>query len=281
MGKRILFFCVKMQTVFTIFIGIVLLVFIAFVFTKLIAYSPTIKAFFHMSSAVTEERGKLAIVIDDFGLARGGVKEMLAIDAPITAAVMPLLEYSEKDAKDAIANGKEVIIHIPLQSQRVDNPKWVGPHVIKIDYTDEKIIELMQSFITSMPEAVGGNIHMGSISSANERVMTAVMSQLKGSNLYFMDSMTNPKTCCKQVAETLQIPFAQNKVFLEQGSKSKATVRKQLLKAAKLAKEKGEAITIGHVGGEGGVNTAAAIAECLSEIDAMGVDIVFLSELVK
>lgn len=226
-----------------------------------------------------EKTGKLAIVIDDFGLQRKGVSEMLSLDCKLTAAIMPFLEYSEEDAEEALEHGKEVIIHIPMQATTHDIPSHLGPRPIHVGDSEETLKKWIEDAIVCLPEAVGANIHMGTLSSTKESVIRPVMEELKKREMFFLDSKTSSKSVCRKMAEETGIVFYENDVFLEHESKSKGYVKKRLRKAMKIAKESGSCIAIGHVGYEGGVVTAEAISELLSEFAASGVDLVFLSEL--
>ncbi len=234
-----------------------------------------------VSFAANRKTAKLAVIIDDFGLARAGIDEIMDYDEPITFAVMPLLEYSAKDAKNALKNGHEVIIHIPLQSQKNDNPSWVGPYVINTNFSQEQVAQRIDKFCKSMPQAVGANIHMGALGSTDETIVTAMLTRLKEKNMFFIDSKTHPKSVCDKVAAKLGIPFYENDIFLEIEGHTKEAVKSQLLKAAQIALKTGECMAIGHVGAEGGTNTVQAIKEITPEIKKMNVEFVYASELIK
>ncbi len=283
MKKRIFYGVVRLQYVFAAVLALCILAFILLIGSQLLQYVRTLayvsKGDADMLAPVPAP--KLAIVIDDFGLARAGIEELFDLDAPITCAIMPRLQHSQADAVAAVEHNKEVIIHIPLQAQRVDNPNWVGPHVVKVDYGDDQIADLIESFVVDLPQAIGANIHMGTLGSTDTRVMTRIMDTLQSHDLYFMDSRTSGKSVCKTVAADVGIPFASNDIFLEQGGKSYDIIVKQLRKAAELAKKCGSAIAIGHVGAQGGSATVQGIRDMLPEFKEMGVELVFLSKLVK
>lgn len=226
-----------------------------------------------------EKIGKLAIVIDDFGLQRKGVYEMLSLDCKLTAAVMPFLEYSEEDAENALGNGKEVIIHIPMQATTHDKPSHLGPRPIRVGDSEEILKSWIEDAVSCLPEAVGANIHMGTLSSNKESIIRPVMEELKKREMFFLDSKTSSKSVCRKMADETGIVFYENDVFLEHESKSKGYIKKRLRKAMKIAKESGTCIAIGHVGYEGGVVTAEAISELLEEFKENRVELVFLSEL--
>lgn len=224
-------------------------------------------------------QGRLAIVIDDFGQQRKGVSEMLHLDCKLTAAIIPFLEYTEDDVEDALENGKEVIIHIPMQATTHDNPRHLGPRPITTRLSREEIIRWMEDALLEMPEAVGANIHMGTLSSTKEQIIRPIFEVLEKKNMYFLDSKTSSKSVCRQVAQTSTVDFYENSVFLEHEQKTKGYVKKRLKKAMDIALSEGECIAIGHVGNEGGMITVEAIRELLPEFKEKNVTLVFLSEL--
>lgn len=234
---------------------------------------------FSAGTVGSSETGRLAIVIDDFGLQRRGVAEMLTLDCKLTVAIMPFLEHTEDDAEDALENGKEVIIHLPMQATFHDKPQHLGTRSIHISDSAEEIRSFMEDAIEELPEAVGANIHMGTVSSTREEVMRPVFESLQEKNMYFIDSKTSTKSICRELAQTVELPYYENQVFLEHEQKSRDYVKKRLRKAMKTAKENGECIAIGHVGYEGGMITVEAIREMLPELQKNGVELVFVSEL--
>lgn len=232
-----------------------------------------------IADANSDIPARLAIIIDDFGQAREGVDTLMSIDRKMTCAVMPMLENSERDMKDAIAAGHEVIIHIPIQYSRNDNVKWVGENAIKVSHDEKHISEQINKFMDNLPLAVGANIHMGSLGSADTRIMTAIMKTLNERGLYFIDSKTNNKSVCKLVAKDVGISFNENDVFLENIGKDRESIKKQLIRAANISKKTGRAFAIGHVGAESKL-TAQVIKDTIDEIEAMGVEFVHASEII-
>lgn len=231
----------------------------------------------------TTKKPMMAIVIDDFGgFDRSGVKTMLAIEAPITCAIMPNLDYSTEDMENAIKSGKEVILHMPMQSHVNLPANWYGPVYIYNSDTPSVATEKLEKCLQSIPEAKGFNIHIGSGVSQNETLMKAIIDYAKEHNLYFLDSRTHMGTICEKVANDENLVYLGRDEFLEPDhDKSYNGVKKHLLIGRDLAKEKGYSIVIGHVGSHGGENTSKAIKDTISEIQDSGVDIVFLSDIYK
>lgn len=67
-------------------------------------------------------------------------------------------------------------------------------------------------------------------------------------------------------------------VFLD-STTEKSVVEERLREAADIAKTKGSAVAIGHVGPEGGVLTAKVLAEMAPELEKEGIRFVTVSEL--
>lgn len=243
------------------------------------------KATNNYTSPVTPiyQKPKLAIIIDDFGQNQNGVKEMMEIDRPLTFAIMPFLDYSAQDANEAHNRGYEVIVHLPMQSEKIDNPNWLGPRPIKICQDENEIRRIVLDSIGNIPHAIGINIHMGALTSENERVISCVMKVVKEKNLYFVDSVTSQKTICKPVAKKIGVKFIERNFFIENSSKNKNKeyIKKQLASAGNMAIEKGHAVAIGHVGSAGGKVTAEAIREMIPGLESKGIEFVFISELLK
>ena len=222
-----------------------------------------------------------AIVIDDFGsFDRSGVKTMLSIEAPITCAIMPNLEFSTEDMENAIKSKKEVILHMPMQSHVNLPANWYGPVYIYNNDTPLIATEKLEKCLKSIPEAKGFNIHIGSGVSQNETLMKAIIDYAKENNLYFLDSRTHMGTICEKVAKEENVVYLGRDEFLEPDhNKSYDGVKNHLLIGRDKALEKGYAIVIGHVGSHGGENTAKAIKDTIKEIEDSGVKIVSLSEI--
>lgn len=220
---------------------------------------------------------KLAIIIDDFGQSRDGVEEMLSINRHLTIAVMPFMEHSTEDATNANKCGYEVIVHLPLESTK-GQLSWLGPRPILCNMSSEEIEKTVEDAFDNVPFAAGANIHMGSKACCDTNVVNSILNIIKNKTVYFVDSRTSSKSVIKELSNENNIKCYENNIFLD-GQQPKSYVINQLKKAEKIAKEKGNAIAIGHVGIEGGKVTAQAIKEMLNEFDRENVQLVFVSEL--
>lgn len=230
-----------------------------------------------VSGAVTG--GKLAIVIDDFGYNGEGTKEMLALPIPFTAAVMPFSDYSKENGEAVTAAGKEVMIHMPMESL-TGKREWVGDQGLFLSMNPEQIKTQVEAAYAILPDAVGLNNHMGSAIMEEARCLRPVMEVLQEKGDFFLDSVTTSKSKGRETAEALGVPFLARRVFLD-STDDVAVVKKNLRKAAEIALAEGEAVAIGHVGPEGGQITVQAIKELIPELEGLGITFVTAGDLVK
>jgi hypothetical protein len=256
-------------------------VFTFFVLSTIIHYSVfTVR--YSMTCQANASEPMLALVIDDFGgINRLGVEEMFGIKAPITCAVMPNLEFSTADANKAHALGHEVILHMPMESKSFIPRDWYGPVMINNSNTPEEAKQIFLDCLSKVPHAVGANNHIGSGISTNKELMNAIMQAAQEKGIYILDSRTNQKSICHEIAKTLSGEFLERDVFLENTSPSYNIAMERLNACIKIAKDKGYCIAIGHVGPIGSNQTAKAIADSLPLIEKEGVKIVPLSEIAK
>lgn len=226
-----------------------------------------------------EKRGELAILIDDFGYCGEGTEEMLDLPIPFTAAVMPFSKCSEADAEAVRQAGKEIFIHMPMESL-TGKKEWVGDKGVFRNMTDAEIKARTEEAFAILPDAAGMNNHMGSAIMEDERSLSAVMEVLQEKNVLFVDSVTTAKSLGRKIAGEKGVPFQARDVFLD-STDSVEVVKANLRKAAEVALEKGYALAIGHVGPEGGKITAEAIRALAPELEAAGITFVTVSDLAK
>lgn len=224
---------------------------------------------------------KMCIVIDDFGsYDQSGVDLLLSAPVPITCAVLPNVDNTDDNIKRIAGSHHELILHMPMESHVHLPESWYGPTFIRNYDTPEVATRKLDECVKKFPNIKGFNIHIGSGVSRNKTLMSAIYNYANQNNLYFLDSRTietkGTEDACK---ETNSIYLGRN-VFLEADkNRSYAGVKFRVLESANIALEKGYSIAIGHVGAEGGENTAKAILDTLPELEKMGVKIVPLSEI--
>ncbi|MHB8157122.1 MAG: divergent polysaccharide deacetylase family protein, partial [Desulfocucumaceae bacterium] len=223
------------------------------------------------------KKAQVAIVIDDFGQFNSeGVKEILSLDIPVTCAVMPNLENTLSQAEEAAGKGHEVIVHLPMEPVR-GNPRWLGPGAITMGMTEGEVKDRVRKDFEGVPHAVGFNNHMGSAVSASDKTMRAILQVASEKEFFVLDSKTTSKTKIPALSGELGIACISRDIFLDD-IKRPDSLKKQLNKLSQEALKKGKAVAIGHVG-KGGRVTAQALKEMVPQMEEMGIEFVYLSEM--
>ena len=99
--------------------------------------------------------GRIAIVIDDFGYQeRDLILSFCALPQPITFSIFPGEKHTAWIARQAIEKNHGVMVHLPMEpiGYPAHDP---GPNAILSDYAPEKIAELTQNALASVPHAKG------------------------------------------------------------------------------------------------------------------------------
>lgn len=218
--------------------------------------------------------GKVAIIIDDFGYGGAGTQEILALKGPITVAVLPHLPYSVTLAGQAKRQGHEVILHQPMESQNPEQDP--GPGAILVTTPDDEIRSTIESNLKQVPGAVGVNNHMGSLATADQRVMTAVLGEAKQRGLYFIDSATTPVSVVSKVATGVGLPVGVNERFLD-NVRDKETIKEEIRQLARLSADEGPSLGIGHVHEA----MASALQEMMPELQQAGIKLIPASQIVR
>lgn len=233
----------------------------------------------NQSNAIFQPR--MSIVIDDFGsYDESGVDTMLSIKEPLTCAVIPLVDNTQNHLEKLSKTNHEIILHMPMQAH-VNLPKdWYGETFIAIGDSQESVNTKLEKCIKNFPSIAGFNMHIGSGVGKDKETMKKIYNYANNNNLYFLDSRTIETNATELAAKETNSIYLGRDEFLEADkNKSYSNAKFRLLEGAKKAIQTGSSIVIGHVGAEGGEQTAKAILETLPEIKKMGVEIVPLSTL--
>tara|TARA_R110002049_G_scaffold252264_1_gene427131 strand:+ start:266015 stop:266863 length:849 start_codon:yes stop_codon:yes gene_type:complete len=195
-------------------------------------------------SLVAQETYKVAIIIDDLGNNLQQGRALIDLPYQLTYSFLPNRPYSQRLAKMAASNGKEVMVHLPMQSARRSD---LGSGALTLELTQTEFQESVQVSIDSVPHARGVNNHMGSLLTQHPGHMSWLMEVLsnRGDNLYFVDSKTTALTVASQIANEHYIPNISRDVFID-SSKHEPDIRRQLKYLKKIAARKGFAVAIGH-----------------------------------
>lgn len=219
-------------------------------------------------------RAKVAIIIDDCGYSATSCLPFLRLPIPLTISVLPLTPHGRQIAAAALAAGKYVILHLPMQPESPN--AHPGPGAILDDMSDEQIRRQVALDVNFLPDVPGANNHMGSKATSDPRVMADVLSVFKDRHLFFIDSMTAPTTVAATMAGKLGIPTARRDVFLDDRT-DLHYIQRQVAILARVALARGTAIAIGHPH----PTTWQAITDAIGPMEAQGIEFVPVQSLVR
>jgi polysaccharide deacetylase 2 family uncharacterized protein YibQ len=226
----------------------------------------------HPSHAVTSGP-RLAIILDDVATEAGAVDAIFALHYPLTLSVLPNHPRSAQIAQEAHRRGYQVMLHLPMESLANETPE---SRELRPGMPPAEISSVLNAMLSTVPYAAGVNNHQGSLATSDPRLMAELMPALHNHNLFFIDSRTTAATVAYDAAQSSGVPCAfRNVPFLDDVQEIGA-IRRQLEIAAKDAREKGQAIAIGHPHPE----TLRALSEFLPEAEAQGIHLVHASDLV-
>jgi polysaccharide deacetylase 2 family uncharacterized protein YibQ len=194
------------------------------------------------TQAEQDNDAQLIIIIDDIGNNYALGNAIVELDAPLTLAFLPHTPYAKKLANKAYLQHKEIILHAPMENT-FEVP--LGPGALTHSLSETEFKQTLKKAIASIPHIQGVNNHMGSALTQDKQSMEWVMEILKDEQLYFIDSLTSPKSVAYQQAKQHQLPTLRRHIFLDNDKSTKALTQ-QWNKALRIAHKTGRAVLIGH-----------------------------------
>ena len=220
--------------------------------------------------------GRIAIIIDDIGYQdRELIQKFCALTQRVTLSIFPGETRSVWAAKRAVAEGHEVMIHLPMEP--IDYPERdPGPSAIFVDDPEEKIRTLTRKALVSIPYARGVNNHMGSRVTENREAIGSVLKEIQRAKFFFVDSVTSPQSVAYDVAQEMGVTSGRNALFLDREEETTA-VEQALYRLAQQARREGTVIGIGHPKPA----TLAALQRVLPELEREGIVFIRAEDAVR
>lgn len=218
---------------------------------------------------------RIAIIIDDlgYGLAQG--ERAIALPGPIAYAVLPATPLGRKLAERAQATGKEVLLHLPLQSRPLELVE--EPHRLGLDMTRNQFADTFSEAFDSVPYVVGVNSHRGSLLTRHPGHMAWLMEEiLSRGDLIFVDSFTTHESIALKLAREAGVPAVRRDVFLDP-DRLPGTIERQFARLKELARQRGFAIGIGHPHPQ----TLSLLENELPKLASEGFELVSVSRFVE
>ena len=216
---------------------------------------------------------KIVFVIDDIGNHDLYKNQLEALGNNVTYAILPLLPYSRYFAELSRKTHAEVILHLPLDTIQDKIP---GRGLIVNTMSKQAVLEMLDRDLASVPYHVGVNNHMGSRGTTDREKMTIILTELKRRGLFFLDSYTTKESVVPEVGRSVGLPVLTRGVFLDNVD-SRSAIREEVQKLEILAREKGNAIGIGHYR----KNTLEVLKTEIPKLKSQGFKIISLKDLIR
>ena len=226
------------------------------------------------SQSFAQSAPRIAIIIDDLGYHLAAGHRAVALPGPVACAILPDTPGSVRLAQAAWQSGKEVLVHLPMQSMHRHGA--MEPGSITLDTTRQGLADTFANALATVPFAVGINGHRGSLLTQHPGHMSWLMEEiLMAGGLYFVDSYTTHRSVALRMAAEKGVPSIKRDVFLD-SDPAPEMVAREFERLKYLARQRGLAVAIGHPYPE----TLAFLERAIPGLVEEGIELVPLSELI-
>ncbi len=223
------------------------------------------------SQIIDWSKPAIVFVIDDIGHEKTYDAVIDQLGNKITYSILPYLKFSTFYGEKSRVTGADVILHLPLESERGIYP---GPGLITRFMPEDEVRRMVEENLDSIPNQIGANNHMGSLGTSDAGFMKIILEEFKKRNLFFLDSFTSPRSIVVPISRQLHVPVLRRDVFLDNIEKPEP-IRQQIERTAAVSSKSGYAIAIGHYK----KYTLEVLAEEIPKLEKRGYQIVKLSDL--
>jgi polysaccharide deacetylase 2 family uncharacterized protein YibQ len=221
------------------------------------------------------EKPRVAIIIDDLGYQLEAGRRAIALPGPLAFAVLPNTPRGSALAEMANENGKEVLLHLPLQSLSHRGP--AEPGGIMLDMSQQRVERTFRQAIESVPYVIGVNSHRGSLLTRHPGHMRWLMDEIRDrERLFFIDSFTTHESVAMQIAGEAGVDAVKRDVFLDP-DRDPETVAREFERMKRLARKRGTIVAIGHPYPA----TLELLERELPKLEREGIELVTISTLFR
>ena len=230
--------------------------------------------FLFAAVAVAQESPKIGIIIDDLGNELRYGRKLIQMPYQLTYSFLPHRPFTPRLANLAASAGKEVMLHLPMQSTEQNK---LGDNALTLELTQQQFQKIVRDSIGAVPHVKGVNNHMGSLLTRHPGHMAWLMEVLapKASGLYFVDSRTTAMTVAAQIAKEYFVPTITRDVFID-ADPNEEQIWSQLRRLNNIAESKGYAVAIAHPY----PTTIKILTEYLPLLEKQGIELVPITKII-
>ncbi|MBM9616265.1 divergent polysaccharide deacetylase family protein [Desulfobulbus rhabdoformis] len=214
-------------------------------------------------------RPKVALIIDDMGYNKRIGLKLLRLQLPLNFSFLPQAPHTQELLHLAQQMDRTILVHMPMEPQ---SDKWKAePVTLYTKDSQEELERKVEQMLEAVPQARGANNHMGSRFTREQKKMAIVLGIVQQHHLFFVDSYTTGNSLGLSSARRMGIPTAKRNIFLDNEQNVDA-ICKRLGQVAELAREKKNAIAIGHPNQAMVTALASCAQEKLNEVELVSVE---------
>jgi len=231
--------------------------------------------FFLLAGTSLADSPRIAIIIDDLGYHLANGKRAIELPGTVSFSFLPGSPRARYLADRAHAEGREVLLHLPLQASSTSQD--VEPTEINLDMSQARVESAFSEALAAVPHVVGINSHRGSLLTRHPGHMTWLMQEIaKREQLFFIDSYTTHHSVALQIAEESGVTATRRDIFLDP-DRSPETVAREFERMKEFARRRGQVVAIGHPY----PSTLELLERELPRLIEEGFELVNVSEIVR
>ncbi len=191
-----------------------------------------------------EKEARLAVVLVEAGRdLDSATRRLIESPLPLAVAVLPARPASEETARLARDNGKEVLLHLPMEPAGFPR-RDPGSGAVLLDHSEDEIRGLIRLHLEKLGHVSGVVNYMGSAFMRDRDLMRAALLEVKARGLYFMESPSSIESVLPETAGKLGVPWFRADLFLESSGKGSKALAGRLDRAERVALQRGEATVL-------------------------------------
>src|SRR5690606_24460845 len=152
----------------------------------------------------------VAIIIDDVGHNLRQGRRLIALPQPVALAILPQTLAAEQLAREAVAAGRTVLLHQPMENGAGLS---IGPGGMHSGLSRERLPAQLRSNLDSLARIRGAIDDMGSEVTAEREALVWFMQVLRECGLIFIDSGTTAQTQAASASGAAGVPQLSRQVF--------------------------------------------------------------------
>uniref|UniRef100_A0A7C5ZDB3 Divergent polysaccharide deacetylase family protein n=1 Tax=Caldicellulosiruptor owensensis TaxID=55205 RepID=A0A7C5ZDB3_9FIRM len=232
-----------------------------------------------IKEATSQASSYVAIIFEDAGMDEEEVQKLLSINVPFDVAIIPFLPFSNKISLMCQEKRKEALLHLSMEPEE-GSTIWLCPRSIMNATSDYEIEKIFKDALVNVTNSKGVSIHLGTLVCKNERIVKKLCTLAKEKDMVLIDSTFSAESLFSKMGKQIGLQVIIPDIILDSKNELKP-IQDKFNILFNLAKKKGFAVAIGHLGVDGGITTIEAFKQAVEKAKKENIKFVFVSEISK